>query len=295
MAAVVGNRFERHTDHQKFFKPFLIMFRPGFPNLIDNTEHGYVMDYINVSPPILIILFFLVAFAYSSVGLGGGSSYTALMAIVGINTLAIPMISLCLNLIVTTVGSFNFVINKHARIGLILPFLISSIPMAYIGGSLKLPNGFFYWVLLVSLLFVVARIYFWPETTIELKLGLKHKIALSLLAGSMLGLVAGIVGIGGGIYLVPLILVLGLGTEKEAAACGAVFIWLNSMTGMIARLHHNSIDMTIFIPLMMAVIVGGAAGSFLGSFKFSPKMIEKTLGGILVVAVVLLSRKVIGI
>ncbi len=253
------------------------------------------MDSVNVSPHVLAALFFLVAFAYSSVGLGGGSSYTALMAIMGINTLAIPMISLSLNLIVTTVGSFNFVINKHARIRLITPFLISSIPMAYIGGALKLPKGFFYWVLLVSLFFVVARIYFWPNTTIKLKLSFKKKITFSILAGSLLGLVAGIVGIGGGIYLVPLILVLGLGTEKEAAACGAIFIWLNSMSGMIARLHHNSVDLTSFIPLFIAVMVGGAAGSFMGSFKFSPKMIEKTLGGVLVVAIFFLTRKLFAI
>lgn len=250
------------------------------------------MDSATVSPHILAALFFIVAFAYSSVGLGGGSSYTALMAIVGINTLAIPLISLSLNLIVTTVGSFNFVLNKHARIRLILPFLISSIPMAYIGGALKLPKGIFYWVLLVSLLFVVARIYFWPNTTIRLNLSPNQKIALSILAGSLLGLVAGIVGIGGGIYLVPLIIIFGLGTEKEAAACGAIFIWLNSMSGMIARLQHNAIDLASFIPLIIAVIIGAAAGSFMGSFKYSPKVIEKTLGGLLVVAIIFLTGKI---
>ncbi len=250
------------------------------------------MDSATVSPHILAALFFIVAFAYSSVGLGGGSSYTALMAIVGINTLAIPMISLSLNMIVTTVGSFNFVLNKHARIRLILPFLISSIPMAYIGGALKLPKGIFYWVLLISLSFVVARIYFWPNTTIRLNLSSTQKIAFSILAGSLLGLIAGIVGIGGGIYLVPLIIVFGLGTEKEAAACGAIFIWLNSMSGMIARLQHNSIELSSFIPLIIAVVIGGAAGSFMGSFKYSPKVIEKTLGSLLVVAIIFLTGKI---
>lgn len=236
-------------------------------------------------------LFFIVAVAYSSVGLGGGSSYTALMAIAVIDTLVIPMISLTLNLIVTTVGSYNFVRNKHARIRLIAPFLISSIPMAYIGGALKLPKEVFYWLLLSSLLIMVARIYFWRDTVIKLKLSHRKKIAISLVAGSLLGLLAGIIGIGGGIYLVPLIIILGLGTEKEAAACGAIFIWLNSMSGMLSRLQYNSIDLTNYIPLLIAVLVGGSAGSFMGSFKLSPIVMEKILGGVLIVAILILIRK----
>jgi uncharacterized membrane protein YfcA len=215
------------------------------------------------------------------------------MAIVGINTLVIPMISLTLNLLVTTVGSFNFIRNKHAKIRLIAPFLISSMPMAYIGGALKLPKQIFYWVLLVSLLVVVVRICFWHCTTIKLELGNRQKIVVSLAAGSLLGLVAGIAGIGGGIYLVPIIIILGLGSEKEAAACGAVFIWLNSMSGMLSRLQYNSIDLTHYIPLLAAVIIGGAAGSFMGSFKLSPSVMEKTLGGVLVVAIFFLTRKLL--
>ena len=81
----------------------------------------------------LAVLFFVVAFAYSSVGLGGGSSYTALMALFGVGTMAIPIVSLTLNLFVTSIGSFNFIRNRHAKIKLILPFLISSIPMSYFG------------------------------------------------------------------------------------------------------------------------------------------------------------------
>jgi len=251
------------------------------------------MDLLISAPYFLAVLFFVVAFAYSSVGLGGGSSYTALMAIFGMNTLAIPMISLSLNLVVTSVGSFNFIRNKHAKIKLIIPFLISSMPMAYIGGALKLPKEVFYGVLLLSLVFVAARIYFWQNATIKLNIDQKGKIFISLLAGSALGLVAGIVGIGGGIYLVPLIIILGLGTQKEAAACGAVFIWLNSFSGLLSRFQYNSIDLTNYIPLIAAVLAGGTFGSFMGSFKFSPTTMEKILGTVVIVAIVFLSRKVI--
>ncbi len=247
------------------------------------------------SPYFLTVLFFLVALIYSSVGLGGGSSYTALMAVLGVSTLAIPLISLSLNLFVTTIGSFNFIRNRHARIKLVLPFLISSIPMAYLGGSLKLSKEIFYWILLISLVFVALRIYFWQNTTIKLNITQNGKIILSLIAGSILGLVAGIVGIGGGIYLVPLIILLGLGSAKEAAACGAIFIWLNSCSGLISRLQYNSIDLTNYIPLIAAVIAGGTLGSFMGSFKFSPKTMEKILGAVIIAAIVFLTRKIVTI
>ncbi len=247
------------------------------------------------SPYFLVVLFFIVAFTYSSVGLGGGSSYTALMAIFGMNTLAIPMISLSLNLVVTSIGSFNFIRNRHGRIGLIVPFLISSMPMAYIGGALKLPKEIFYWLLLLSLVFVAARIYFWKNTSLKLNIGPKRKVLIQLLSGAVFGLVAGIVGIGGGIYLIPLIIILDLGTEKEAATCGAIFIWLNSFSGLLSRLQYNAIDLTNYIPLIIAVLAGGTLGSFLGSFKFSPRTMEKILGSVIIVAIFFLIKKIVSI
>ncbi len=251
-----------------------------------------VLDLINISHYYLAGLFFLIAFVYSSVGLGGGSSYTALMAVFGMNTLEIPMISLTLNLFATSVGSYNFIRNKHARLRLILPFLISSIPMAYVGGALQLPKEIFYWVLLISLLLVAARIYIWEQTTVKLNLGQAAKLVISFLIGSVLGLIAGIVGIGGGIYLVPIIIILGLGTEKEAAACGVIFVWINSLSGLIARLQYNSIDLTSHIPLISAVLIGSALGSFMGSFKYSPKTMQRILGIVIIIAISLLTRKV---
>jgi uncharacterized membrane protein YfcA len=251
------------------------------------------METMVISPYILAALFFVVAFIYSSVGLGGGSSYTALMAIFGMNVLAIPMISLVLNLFSTTAGSFNFIRHKHGNFKLIAPFLVSSMPMAYLGGYLQVPKEIFYWLLLISLVFVAARIYLWKNMAINLNLDQKGKIILSLFSGSVLGLVAGIVGIGGGIYLVPLIIILGLGTEKEAAACGAIFIWLNSLSGLISRLQFNSIDLMNYVPLIVAVFIGGYMGSLLGSSRFSPKLMEKLLGVVIIVAIIFLIQKVI--
>jgi len=246
---------------------------------------------IIASPFFIAAIFFVIAFIYSSVGLGGGSSYTAMMAIMGFSVLAIPMISLSLNVLATTVSSFNFIRKKHLKWRLITPFLVTSIPMSYYGGSLHLSKEIFYWVLWVSLCFIAARIYFWRDTKLSLNLSETNKIILSLLAGSILGLVAGIAGIGGGVYLVPLIILLGLGTAKQAAACGVVFIWINSFFGLLSRLQYNPMELGVFPYLVVAVVMGAWMGSYMGAVKFSAKSMERILGVIILVAIFALSRK----
>ena len=243
------------------------------------------------SPLFIAFLFFVIAFIYSSVGMGGGSSYTAIMAILGFSTTVIPTVSLILNLLVTTVGSYNFIRYKHARFKLIIPFLVSSMPMAYYGGTLQLPKLLFFWVLLISLLFVAMRIYLWHDTRLQYTFTNKQKNILSLFAGAILGFIAGVVGIGGGVYLVPLIIILGLGSAKEAAACGAIFVWLNSVAGLTARFQYNAINLIEYVPLIIAVILGGTLGSFIGASRFSAKAIEKILGAVVIVAIIFLSKK----
>lgn len=251
------------------------------------------MTEVLISPYVIAALFFLAALAYSSVGLGGGSAYTALMAILGFNALAIPMVSLTLNLFVTSIGSYLYIRKGHASLSLITPFLVTSIPMAYLGGALQIPQEAFYWVLLLSLFFVAARIFFWKDTAFQIGLGRTGNLVISALAGSVLGLVAGVVGIGGGIYLVPLIIILGLGSEKQAAACGVLFVWLNSLAGLISRMQYNAIDLTDYIPLIVAVILGGALGSFMGSSRLSPGTMEKILGAIVMLAIFFLVRRIL--
>ena len=242
---------------------------------------------------LLPILFLFVAFIYSSVGLGGGSSYTALMAIFGINYLIIPTASLSLNLIVTSIGMVNFWRNGYGRIDLIAPFLITSIPMAYLAGSLNLPKEIFQLTLLFTLILVGVRIYVLREFQFSFYLSGTKKWIFMVGLGAILGFVAGSVGIGGGIYLVPLIVMFGLGSEKEAAAAGTIFIWINSMAGVFARAQAGTFDIDFILPLIGAVIVGALAGSYLGSFKFHAKTIQKIMGTVIIFAIIFLFRGIL--
>ena len=242
---------------------------------------------------LLPLLFVLVAFIYSSVGLGGGSSYTALMAIFGISYLIIPTTSLALNLIVTSIGVINFWRNDHGRLGLIGPFILTSIPMAYLAGTLILSKTIFQLLLLITLMLVVIRIYFLNNLQFSFQLSGVKKWVFILGLGAVLGFVAGAVGIGGGIYLVPLIIMFGLGSEKEAAAAGAMFIWVNSLVGLIARSQSGTFDADFIVPLAGAVIVGGFGGSYLGAVRFDANTIQKVMGAVVIVAVIFLFRDII--
>lgn len=245
------------------------------------------------SPYFIALLFFIIALTYSSVGLGGGSSYTALLAIFGLSTLIIPMISLTLNLLVTTVGSINFIRHKHANMRLILPFILSSIPMAYLGGMLNVSKILFYYLLLLSLIVVALRIYLWKDISLRLGLNRKNTIIISIISGGLIGFISGIVGIGGGVFLVPLIIMFGLGSEKQAAACGAIFIWVNSLSGLMARIQYNAVDITNHIPLMIAVLLGGGLGSYMGAAKISPQRMQEILGLIILIAIGFLINKLL--
>lgn len=250
------------------------------------------MEDLTISLPLLTLLFSLVAFFYASVGLGGGSSYTALLAIFGASTAAIPVISLSLNILVTTFGSITFFLKGHARLRLIAPFLVSSIPMAYIGGMIRLPRQIFYILLIICLGLAAYRVYF-PADIKPPNLSQNTKLWLAVAFGALLGLTAGITGIGGGVYLVPLILLLGLGSAKEAAACGAFFIFVNSASGLISRLSQSQFDILAVWPLILCPVIAGVAGSIAGAGPLPPRTMQKVLGIILVIAVFLLVKRLI--
>lgn len=226
---------------------------------------------------LLPLLFFIVAFVYGSVGLGGGTAYTALLSLFGVPHTQIPPISQGMNIIVSGSGSYQFIRAGHLRARLILPAILTSMPMAYFGASLNLSKEVFLFVLWLTLLLVGIRLTmlrhihwrFTPEPTAAI-------VSVALIS-AVLGLIAGIVGIGGGIYLVPILLIMNLASAKEAAACGAVFVLLNSLVGFISRFLHHAIDWQQLLPLAIAVLIGGTLGAFFGAKRFSADVLEKIL------------------
>jgi len=238
-------------------------------------------------------VFLLVAVAYASVGLGGGSSYAALLVLFGFSSLSIPNLSLLLNLIVTTVSCFNFIRRGHLRYDLITPFLVLSLPMAWLGGALQVPELIFKLLMLFSLVVVLIRIYAWDNTALAFHPNRRQVILIALVLGAVLGFLAGVVGIGGGIFLIPAILLLGLGDMKQAAACGVVFVWLNSLAGLLSRTQYNFVDFSDYLPLIVAVLLGGGIGSLIGSSNIDPRRMEKVLGLVILVAVLLLLRSLL--
>ena len=236
--------------------------------------------------------FFIVSFIYSSVGLGGGSSYTAIMAITGVSYHIIPSVSLILNLLVTFFGMVNFWRFGYVRYSLVIPFIITSVPLAYFAGSIKLNESFFQVMLLISLVIIAIRIYILNDLVLSIQLTKVQKWFVIIFIGSSLGFIAGAIGIGGGIYLIPLIIILGLGTEKEAAAAGTVFVWSNSLAGLAPRYQFLRFEYDMLLPSILSVIIGGSLGSYFGATKYEPQTIQKIMGIIIIVAILFLLRKI---
>ncbi len=242
---------------------------------------------------LLPILFFFVALIYSSIGLGGGTSYIALMTIFGISYHTIPSTSLVLNLVVTFIGMISFWYNGHGRLDLVIPLLIISIPMAYLGGLLTLPENIFRVILLITLIIVAVRIYLFQQLQFRFKISGNQKYIVIIVIGSLLGFIAGTVGIGGGIYLVPLLIIFGLASEKESAAAGSTFIWFNSLAGITARQQSGIIDTDFILPLIGSVAVGGVTGSYLGASQYNEKTIQNIMGFVIVIAVMVLLKDIL--
>ena len=248
---------------------------------------------------LVAIGFLVAAYAHTSVGLGGGSSYTAIQSIAGFPMGAIPLISLALNLLATILGSANYIRGGHFSWSRLAPFLLGSIPCAWLGGLLVLPQFAFLGLLLASLLGVLLRILlapFWPlrETKSSRSVQPLTWWLGGIAIGAILGFVAGAVGIGGGIYLVPIIRLLGRGNAKEAAACGTVFIFINSAIGLSSRVVSHGWNTEATTPLLIlvpAVAIGAWFGSKHGALQWSRRGVERTLCLVIAVACLLLIRK----
>lgn len=231
--------------------------------------------------PLLAAAAFVVAFLYSCVGHAGASGYIAVMSLFGLAPEFIKPTALALNIIVASVGTWQFWRAGHFSWGLFWPFAALAIPMAFLGGYLNLPTHVFKLLVGVVLLFSAARLLFDPA---EDPAAQPPPRAVSLPIGAGLGLMAGLTGTGGGIFLTPLLLLKGWARTKQAAAASALFILVNSTSGLLGNLSSTKRLPSFAGVLAVAVLVGGAAGSYYGSSRFEPKTIKRVLALVLCIA-----------
>jgi uncharacterized membrane protein YfcA len=224
---------------------------------------------------ILSILFFVTAILYSSVGFGGGSAYLALLLISGVPYFIFPILALSCNIIVVSGNCFNYIRAGNLNLRLLIPYLIGSMPLAFIGGSLPIEKKLFeillFLVLTIAgiLLLLNFRSYDDKEESYR-----KIPIIISILIGGILGFISGIVGIGGGIFLSPILFLIKAGRPKHIVTTASLFILINSLSGIVGQLTKNAVISEIpnYWFLLLAVLIGGQVGNFL-NLKIFPTRI----------------------
>ncbi|PCH52222.1 MAG: hypothetical protein COC22_04395 [Flavobacteriaceae bacterium] len=226
----------------------------------------------------MIALFFLVSILYSSVGFGGGSSYLAVLALTSLAFIHIRAIALLCNIVVVSSGTYIYIKNKLFNWKKIIPLVLISVPMAFSGGYLKINQTFFFVLLGVTLL--IAAILMWTSKYISSKsnnTNFKKSITKNILYGGGIGFISGMVGIGGGIFLAPLLHLTKWDTPKKIAATSSFFILVNSIAGLGGQyLNPNfSIEPTITFILMFTVFIGGQIGSRMSVQFISPLKLKK--------------------
>lgn len=235
----------------------------------------------------LYLLVFLIAVLYSSAGFGGASGYLLAMKLFNIPASVMASTALVLNIFVSSISFTSYVRAGHFRMRLLLPFLITSIPAAFWGATFKLSEQTYAALLYVILTYLAVRMVFFP--TLTEKPGWAAQpipVALALFSGGMIGLLSGMLGIGGGIFLSPLIILMQWGNSKQAAASAGGFIAINSISGVIGRFTSGTFSFGEFgFPLLLVGLIGAFLGSQLGAVRFSGTSVRRTLGTILVIAV----------
>jgi uncharacterized membrane protein YfcA len=240
----------------------------------------------------LAVSFFIIALLYATVGFGGGSSYLAMLAISNTPYALMPKIGLICNLLVVSGGCWHYFRAGFFNRSLILPFVLTSVPLAFLGGMYPVSEKTFLSLLAGTLVLAGLRLLFIAKVK-EGEVHLPPKW-LACLVGGFLGLISGVVGIGGGIFLSPLMLNMKWGRPKEVEATASAFIWLNSIAGLIGQLTKgfDVSDAYSYWPIFLAVVVGGQIGSLIGTHpRISQQMVQRgTALLILVIAFRLLFR-----
>ena len=236
---------------------------------------------------ILSILFFVTAILYSSVGFGGGSTYLALLLIWGVPYYIFPVIALCCNIIVVSGNCFSYIRAKNLNLKLLIPYLIGSIPLAFIGGSLPIEKKLFE-ILLFLILSIAGILLLLNFKSYDDKEESYRKvpIVISILIGGVLGFISGAVGIGGGIFLSPILFLIRAARPKHIVTAASVFILINSISGIIGQLTKNIVlnEIQNYWFLLLAVLIGGQVGNFL-NLKIFPTRVLALVTAFLVIFV----------
>lgn len=236
---------------------------------------------------ILSILFFVTAILYSSVGFGGGSTYLALLLIWDVPYYIFPVIALFCNVIVVSGNSINYVRAGNLNLRLIIPYLIGSVPFAFLGGSINIDKYIFeillFFVLSVAGILLLINSNSFKSENIKIK---KINNFISVLIGSILGFVSGIVGIGGGIFLSPILFLMKAGYPKQIATTASLFILINSISGILGQLTKENVinEILNYWPLFIVVLIGGQLGNFL-NLRFLSNKILAVMTSLLVIFV----------
>jgi uncharacterized protein len=227
-------------------------------------------------------LLFTIAFLYASVGHGGASGYLALMAIFSFTPEVMKPTALLLNLFVSAVSFVQFYRGGHFKWTIFLPLALASVPLAFLGGLITVDGTIYKKILGLLLLIPIVRFLFFANIRVEeIK---KSNLILSVLIGAVIGFLSGLIGIGGGIILSPVLLLLKWTDQKQTAAISALFIFVNSLSGLGGQLTkgiHFSSDMYAYVAI---AFVAGLCGAYFGSLKFKQTILKNTLAMVLLLA-----------
>lgn len=230
------------------------------------------------------ILLFVVALLYASVGHGGASGYLALMAIYGFAPEIMKPTALILNLFVSLTSFLLYYKAGHFNWRLFLPFALASIPLSYLGGRIELEVMVYKKVLGILLLLPVFRLLFYPNPADKDRR--ESNLYFSLLIGAAIGFVSGLIGIGGGILLSPILLLLHWSNQKQTAAVSALFIFVNSVAGLSGQLSTGIKIEPELLGYVAMAFSGGLLGAWLGSLKFDQRVLKFTLAIVLLLAAI---------
>ncbi len=228
-------------------------------------------------PVWLPVVFFIVAVVYSMVGFAGGSSYLALLILAGFPYQQVPPIALVCNLVVSISACWHFYKGGFFNIRTVLPFVVFSIPMAFLGGKMTISKELFYILLGFSLLMAAVRMVLASRQFEEPRfVSQRKKWAIGLPMGASLGFLSGLVGIGGGIFLSPLLILMRWVSAKQAAAAASFFIMVNSSAGLLGHIQKTMPlpGKTLFF-LALIVLAGGQLGASLGSYRLPRLTIQR--------------------